>query len=270
VNGDRVVVVGGGTMGVGIAAVFAAAGAEVELADADAERTAIAVERARDAWAGIDPDADGSRVAGVALDRAAREPALVIEAVPERIDLKRSVLRAAERLDPGILATNTSGIPIRTLADGLRAPQRLIGMHFFNPVPKMALVEVVVGPATTAHVRDGALMAVERIGKEAIVVRDAPGFATSRLGIALGLEAIRMVEQDVAAPADIDRAMVLGYRHPVGPLRLTDIVGLDVRLDIARTLQASYGERFAPPALLVEMVADGLLGRKAGRGFYAW
>jgi 3-hydroxybutyryl-CoA dehydrogenase len=189
--------------------------------------------------------------------------------VPERPDLKRRVLRAAERLEPALLATNTSGISIATLAARLTDPRRLIGIHFFNPVPVMELVEVVVAPGTTDDARERALAHVARIGKSAIVVGDAPGFATSRLGLALGLEAIRMVEQGVAAPADIDRAMTLGYKQPIGPLRLTDLVGLDVRLDTVRGLEASYGERFAPPDLLVEMVADGRLGRKSGGGFYS-
>lgn len=277
---QRIVVVGGGTMGAGIATVFARAGDAVELVDDGPEATAAAVAEtralvartARKAGCSEDEVAEqAARVTGrTSLDQVEAAPALLVEAVPERLALKRRVLGTAEALGPRLLATNTSGISIATLAAGLTAPERLVGMHFFNPVPVMELVEVVVAPRTADAARELALAHVDRIGKAAIVVGDAPGFATSRLGLALGLEAIRMVEQGVAAPADIDRAMTLGYRHPIGPLRLTDLVGLDVRLDIARGLQDSYGDRFAPPDLLVEMVAAGRLGRKSGEGFYAW
>jgi 3-hydroxybutyryl-CoA dehydrogenase len=152
----------------------------------------------------------------------------------------------------------------------LDRPDRFAGLHFFNPVWAMALLEVVVGPATAEETTAAAVALAGRLGKDPIVVRDMPGFATSRLGVTLGLEAVRMVADGVASPADIDKAMVLGYRHPVGPLELTDIVGLDVRLDIAKTLQAAYGDRFAPPPLLESMVADGRLGKKSGQGFYRW
>jgi 3-hydroxybutyryl-CoA dehydrogenase len=195
---------------------------------------------------------------------------IVIEAVPEQAALKQRVLRMAEEHEPTMLASNTSGISIDELAAGLRRPERFVGLHFFNPVPAMALVEVVVGSRTADATRQRALELVRRLDKEPVVVRDTPGFATSRLGVLLGLEAIRMVEQGVATAQDIDRAMELGYRHPVGPLRLSDIVGLDIRLDIARNLAASYGPRFEPPPLLERMVADGRLGMKSGRGFYEW
>ena len=169
-----------------------------------------------------------------------------------------------------VLATNTSSIGLAALADALRDPARFLGLHFFNPVPASRLVEIVVGDATAAGVVERARGWVETLGKTPIVVADAPGFASSRLGLALALEAIRMVEAGVASPADIDAAMELGYRHPAGPLRTTDIVGLDVRLAIAEELHATLGDRFAPPDLLRRMVADGHLGRKTGRGFYEW
>jgi len=204
------------------------------------------------------------------LDDLPAGPDVVVEAVPERLDLKREVLAAAEALGPALLGTNTSSIPIRELAVGLTRPERLVGLHFFNPVWAMKLLEVVVGPATAADTTAAAVALAGRLGKDPVTVRDLPGFATSRLGIALGLEAIRMVEDGVATPADIDKAMVLGYRHPMGPLELTDVVGLDVRLDIARGLQAAYGDRYAPPALLERMVAEGRLGKKSGQGFYTW
>jgi 3-hydroxybutyryl-CoA dehydrogenase len=144
-------------------------------------------------------------------------------------------------------------------------------MHFFNPVHIMDLVEIVWGEHTAESTRDLALEFTRLIGKEPIVVRDSPGFASSRLGIVLGLEAIRMVEAGVAEPADIDKAMVLGYRHPMGPLRLTDLVGLDVRLGIAEYLQKELNsDSFQPPELLKRMVSEGKLGKKTGQGFYRW
>jgi 3-hydroxybutyryl-CoA dehydrogenase len=276
----RLVVVGGGTMGLGIAYTALNAGYAVELVEVDADRRERAVARLGQLWDGAvergkltaDAVADGwSRFTGLAaLDAVESGANLLVEAVPERLDLKRQVLAAAESREPDLLATNTSSIAIAELARDLRAPDRFIGLHFFNPVWAMALVEVVVGPRTADRTLADVLKIVAALGKDPVVVRDAPGFATSRLGVTLGLEAIRMVADGVASPADIDKAMALGYRHPVGPLELTDLVGLDVRLDIARTLQAAYGDRFAPPQLLVQKVAAGELGKKAGQGFYRW
>ncbi|MEU4378831.1 3-hydroxyacyl-CoA dehydrogenase family protein [Micromonospora echinofusca] len=277
---DRFVVVGAGTMGLGIAYVAAGAGHAVELVEVDRARGAAALERLGELWdrAVARGKLDAERAATnrervtlrTGLAEVAEEPAVVVEAVPERPDLKRAVLREAEALRPALLGSNTSSIPIAALAEGLARPERFLGLHFFNPVWAMALLEVVVGPATAAETTAEAVALAGRLGKDPVVVRDMPGFATSRLGVTLGLEAIRMVADGVASPADIDKAMVLGYRHPVGPLELTDIVGLDVRLDIARTLQAAYGDRFAPPPLLEEMVAAGRLGKKSGEGFYRW
>ncbi|MGB2570440.1 3-hydroxyacyl-CoA dehydrogenase family protein [Micromonospora citrea] len=276
----RFVVVGAGTMGLGIAYVAAGAGYAVELVEVDRGRAEAAAARLGELWDRA--VARGKLDAGQAAANRARltlraapaqvapEPDVVVEAVPERADLKRAVLGEAEALRPALLGSNTSSIPIAELAEGLARPERFLGLHFFNPVWAMALLEVVVGPATAAATTDAAVTLAGRLGKDPVVVRDMPGFATSRLGVTLGLEAIRMVADGVAAPADIDKAMVLGYRHPVGPLELTDLVGLDVRLDIARTLQAAYGDRFAPPPLLVEMVAAGKLGKKSGQGFYTW
>lgn len=267
-------------MGVGIAYVAASAGFDTEIVEVDParlenalttldERFADAVRRGRIGEA--DAATARTRVRGLgSLDAVGEEPAVLVEAVPERLDLKREVLAAAEAKRPELLGSNTSSISIGELAAGLSAPDRFIGLHFFNPVWAMSLLEVVVGPATGAQTQAAAVALAGRLGKDPIVVRDMPGFATSRLGVALGLEAIRMVDDGVASPADIDKAMMLGYRHPMGPLELTDLVGLDVRLDIARTLQAAYGVRFAPPMLLERMVADGHLGRKSGQGFYVW
>ncbi|WP_405428426.1 3-hydroxyacyl-CoA dehydrogenase family protein [Micromonospora sp. NBC_00617] len=277
---DRFVVVGAGTMGLGIAYVAAGAGHAVELVEVDAARGATALTRLADLWeravqrgklTANEAAANRERVTlRPSLAEVAPAPGVLVEAVPERLDLKRTVLRDAAALSPALLASNTSSIAIGELAAGLDAPERFLGLHFFNPVWAMALLEIVVGPATAEETTAAAVALAGRLGKDPVVVRDLPGFATSRLGVTLGLEAIRMVADQVASPADIDKAMVLGYRHPIGPLELTDLVGLDVRLDIARTLQAAYGDRFAPPELLVEMVAAGRLGKKSGHGFYHW
>ncbi|MEU7925825.1 3-hydroxyacyl-CoA dehydrogenase family protein [Micromonospora sp. NPDC049801] len=277
---DRFVVVGAGTMGLGIAYVAAGAGHAVELVEVDADRGATALTRLADLWeravqrgrlTADEAAAYRQRVIlRPSLADVAPAPGVVVEAVPERLELKRAVLRDAAALNPALLGSNTSSIAIGELAAALDAPERFLGLHFFNPVWAMALLEIVVGPATAEETTTAAVALAGRLGKDPVVVRDMPGFATSRLGVTLGLEAIRMVADQVASPADIDKAMVLGYRHPIGPLELTDLVGLDVRLDIARTLQAAYGDRFAPPELLVEMVAAGRLGKKSGHGFYRW
>jgi 3-hydroxybutyryl-CoA dehydrogenase len=277
---ERAAVIGGGAMGIGIAHAFAAGGAGVTIVDVDDDRVkhalagiAHAFERSTQRGA-MTPGAAteaAARVSGTAsIDALPAGLDAIVEAVPEIVELKRGVLARCAARDPLLLATNTSGISISELAAGLPNPERFLGLHFFNPVWAMSLVEIVIGERTgdAARVRASALC--DQLGKTSIVVRDAPGFASTRLGIALGLEAMRMVEDGVASPADIDRAMELGYRHPMGPLKLTDLVGLDVRLDIARYLQRSYGDRFAPPRILIEMVAAGHLGKKSGRGFYDW
>jgi 3-hydroxybutyryl-CoA dehydrogenase len=279
----RIGVIGAGTMGHGIAQVAALAGHTVVLADESRELALQGIERVRENLDGgvargkVKPearDAALSRIsAGTGLVDAATGAALVIEAVPERMELKRAVFAEADAVAPpdAVLATNTSSLSITDIQSGTARPGRVIGMHFFNPVHINALVEVVRGRQTSAATVGTALDFVAGIGKEAVLVNDSPGFATSRLGVLLGLEAIRMVEEGVASAADIDRAMELGYRHPMGPLRLTDLVGLDVRLDIARYLHEKLrAERFRPPVLLEQMVAEGRLGKKSGQGFYAW
>jgi len=194
----------------------------------------------------------------------------IIEAIIEDVDLKRTVLAAAEGRTPDVLASNTSSISIDQLSNGLARPGRFAGMHFFNPVWAIALVEVVRGSATEPATLERIAEIVEWLGMEQAVINDAAGFATSRLGVLVGIEAIRMVEEGVADPGDIDTAMRLGYRHPMGPLMLGDLVGLDVRLNIAQHLASVYGPRFDPPQLLLDMVADGRLGKKSGIGFYDW
>ena len=270
-------VIGGGRMGAGIAQVFAVAGATVAIVERDPLAGAAALERVR---IGLSRAAERGKLtedAAQVLDRVDLSELppgadLIIEAVPEDAALKIQVLAAAEGVvgEHTVLATNTSSLSVAGLAEGLRRPGRLIGMHFFNPVPASDLVEIVVGPQTEQAVRDAAGSWVAGLGKTAITVRDSPGFATSRLGVLLGLEAIRMLEEGVADAASIDRAMELGYRHPMGPLRSTDLVGLDVRLAIAEHLHRELGERFAPPRLLRDKVARGELGRKSGQGFHTW
>lgn len=197
---------------------------------------------------------------------------LVIEAVPEMWDLKVSSLRMIENsVAPGtLIASNTSSLSVSKLADELDEGSRFLGMHFFNPVPSSELIEIIVGEDTSPDAVTEVLQWSRALGKVPIVARDIPGFASSRLGAALALEAMRMVEEGVASAEDIDTAMVLGYKHATGPLRTTDIVGLDVRLGIARYLESTLGERFAPPQILIDKVEKGELGRKAGKGFYDW
>ncbi|GAA2094573.1 3-hydroxyacyl-CoA dehydrogenase family protein [Actinomadura alba] len=267
-------------MGTGIAYVLALAGHMVTLVEPDRPRAVAAVRdigaaaRKAAAKGRLDPAVAEdlpTRVTHVSnIADTAPEPWAAIEAVPERLGLKREVLAAMELLRPRILATNTSGLSVTGLGSTLQRPEHFLGLHFFNPVWSMPLVEIVVGERTGDETLDAARELVGAFGKESIVVRDAPGFATSRLGVAIGLEAMRMLEEGVAEAADIDRAMELGYRHPMGPLRLTDLVGLDVRLDIARHLTEALGPRFTPPDVLVRLVEQGHLGRKTGRGFYDW
>lgn len=268
-------------MGAGIAQVFAAAGHAVTMAESGDEAASAALGRVRDgleraAQLGALTEPIEKVLARVsAVPEMAQLPAgarLLVEAVPESSELKRSVLVAAERLmSPScLLATNTSSLSVSDLATVLDHPGRFLGMHFFNPVPASKLVEIVITPDTSGEATDEARRWVTELAKECIVVRDSPGFATSRLGVLLGLEAIRMLEEGVTDAASIDRGMELGYRHPMGPLRSTDLVGLDVRLAIAEHLSDTLGDRFTPPALLREKVARGELGRKTGRGFYDW
>ena len=198
---------------------------------------------------------------------------LVVEAIPERLDLKRDLFRETEALAPAaaILASNTSSLSIADIAEVVQRPGRVLGLHFFNPVHLMRLVEIVVAPGSESVTVERARAFVESIGKRPIVVRDSPGFATSRLGLTLGLEAMRMMEEGVATAEDIDLAMELGYNHPMGPLKLTDLVGLDVRLAIAEHLARTIDPaRFEPPGVLRRMVEEGKLGRKTGEGFYLW
>ncbi|MFF0289436.1 3-hydroxyacyl-CoA dehydrogenase family protein [Streptomyces sp. NPDC005262] len=274
-------VIGGGRMGAGIAQSYATAGSTVTMVENGAaaaaaalDRVATGLERAAERDRLTEPaEAVLARVSTVeSVDMLPSDADLVVEAVPEDPALKARVLAAAERAvsTTTVLASNTSSLSVTELAAALTRPGRFLGMHFFNPVPASELVEIVVAPDTDAATVEAALQWTRCLGKKDVVVKDSPGFASSRLGLALGLEAIRMVEEGVAEPEAIDDAMRLGYKHPMGPLRLTDLVGLDVRLAIAEHLHDTLGERFAPPRLLREKVAKGELGRKTGQGFYSW
>ncbi|GAB7003417.1 3-hydroxyacyl-CoA dehydrogenase family protein [Nocardioides sp. AN3] len=268
-------VYGGGRMGAGIAHAFLSAGADVIVLEASAEsaeaaRGRVEASLAKAAERGVASASVGRLAVSTSVhDLSVAE--LVVEAVPEVRELKADVLARIEEVAPlADIATNTSSLSIDWLTATLADPRRLIGLHFFNPVPASALVEIVVGTHTDPALVTRAQQWVADLGKTAITVTDSPGFASSRLGVMLALEAMRMLEEGVASAEDIDTAMTLGYRHPVGPLRTTDIVGLDVRLDIAEHLARELGPRFEPPAVLREKVAAGKLGRKTGEGFYRW
>ncbi len=280
---STVAVLGAGTMGAGIAQVCAQAGSKVLLQDLTDDFVQKGLARIRDfLQKGVDKgkttpeqrDAVLARIA-VTTDRAAacRGADLVVEAVPEKLELKNGLFReVAAVASPGcVLASNTSSLSLAKVFAGVAGPERCIGMHFFNPVPLMALLELVRTDATSQATIDAVTAYCKQLGKEPILVKDSPGFASSRLGVCLGLEAIRMFESGVASAEDIDKAMVLGYGHPMGPLKLTDLVGLDVRLAIADYLRKELDHPgFEAPKLMRQMVADGKLGKKTGQGFYRW
>ena len=277
----RAAVLGSGTMGHGIAQVLALSGIATQVYDVAAPALDSARAKVR---ANLDQGVEKGKVTAAAreaalaklafttdLARALEGVEVVIEAVPDRLELKRGLFETLGKLPKNVLlATNTSSLSITAIAAAAAHPERVVGMHFFNPVHIMKLVEVVRAEQSARPAVELALALAVRLGKDPIEVADAPGFASSRLGIAIGLEAIRMVEGGVASPADIDKAMTLWYGFPMGPLRLTDLVGLDVRLSIAEYLAKELGERFTPPKLLVDKVARGELGKKSGRGFYEW
>jgi len=283
VSAGTVAVVGAGTMGHGVAYAAAVAGFEVRLTDSRTEAIPQAIRKIGDLLQGgvqrgklsqADLTAVAARLRPAPeLAAAVREADVVIEAVVEELAVKQRLFAELERAAPAgaLLATNTSSLSVASIAGAVRDPSRVVGLHFFNPVHAMKLVEIVRHPRVAAASVERAVAFARTLGKEPIVVNDSPGFASSRLGVALGLEAMRMLEQGVASAEDIDKAMELGYNHPMGPLKLTDLVGLDVRLAIAdylyRTLQAP---QFEPPAILRDKVAKGELGKKAGKGFYRW
>lgn len=278
----QIAVIGTGTMGRGIAYLSALAGYDTTIHDVDpaaldAAKASIESSLRKGVEKGKISSESASQASGrlnlvAELEPAVRTADLIIEAVPENLELKSDLFSQADLFcsEETILASNTSSISISKLAGNVERRDRFVGLHFFNPPHLMKLIEIVRGERTSdktiAEVRAVAI----RMGKEPIVVRDSPGFASSRLGVTIGLEAMRMLEEEVATAADIDRAMELGYNHPMGPLRLTDLVGLDVRLGIAEYLASTLGPRFEPPKILRDMVAAGKLGRKTGQGFYTW
>ncbi|MCY0991494.1 3-hydroxyacyl-CoA dehydrogenase family protein [Nannocystis sp. ILAH1] len=281
---STVAVIGAGTMGHGIAQVAAAAGFETRLYDVRADLVEAGLTKVRanlDGGVAKGKVTEAQRAATLAalrgesdLQAAVTGADIVVEAVPEKLALKQELFTkvAAHVAATAVLATNTSSLSVTAIAAELPHPERVIGTHFFNPVHVMKLLEIVVGQQTAPEVLAAVQAWGAKLGKDCIVVRDSPGFATSRLGLVIGLEAIRMVEEKVASAEDIDKAMCLGYGFPMGPLKLTDLVGLDVRLNIAEYLAANLqqGDHFRPPALLREMVAAGKLGKKSGEGFYKW
>lgn len=278
----RATIIGGGTMGHGIAQVSAMAGIHTTLVDLNqdvlnAAQAKVTANLDKGVARGkVTEEAKAAALANLAFSTgndSLAESDLFVEAVPENMDLKKTLFKQADAECPqgAILATNTSSLSVSEIASATSRPQNVIGLHFFNPVHIMKLLEIVKGDETDADTLARAVAYGKRIGKTHVVVNDAPGFATSRLGICLGNEAMRMVEQGVASAQDIDTAMSLGYGHPVGPLQLTDMVGLDVRLAISTYLYEKLGtDTFKPPAIAQEMVAAGKLGKKSGEGFYRW
>ncbi len=275
-------VIGAGTMGHGIAQVAAASGYPVILRDVDKETLARGIQNVeRNLVKGIqlgklteaERDQTLQHIRGTTRLEDVSGADLIIEAAPERLELKQQILQQLESFSdqPFVFASNTSSLSITAIAGSSVRPENVIGMHFFNPVHIMRLIEIVVGKATSEETVRAVSEVGRRMRKETILVKDVPGFASSRLGVALGLEAMRMLEQGVASAKDIDTAMELGYNHPMGPLKLTDLVGLDVRLSIAEYLHRELGsETFRPPEVLRRLVSEGKLGKKTGEGFYSW
>jgi 3-hydroxybutyryl-CoA dehydrogenase len=278
----KMCVIGTGTMGQGIAQLAAARGFDVRVVDVDEARakgavSAIGAQLEKLVQKGKLADAERTATLGrltIATDVAAASEGVdvVIEAVPEDMALKVALFQKVIAAAPpgALLGSNTSSLSLTELGAKIGAPERTIGLHFFNPPPVMELLEIVRGLGTAPATVERSLTLAKELGKTPIVVNDTPGFASSRLGVILGAEAIRMLESGVASAADIDKAMELGYRHPMGPLKLTDLVGLDVRLAILDHLTKEVGEQFRPPPLLRKMVRAGKLGKKTGEGFYVW
>ena len=269
-------------MGNGIAQVLAMCGVETRLYDIKTEFVERGITKIS---ANLDKGVEKGKVEAAARDAtmgrlsgttdlavAIDGVQAVIEAIPEKMELKAALFgELGKQLGADVLlATNTSSLPVTEIANVTVHPERVVGMHFFNPVHIMKLVEVVRGNGSSDEAVAMTVDLAKRMGKQPITVVDSPGFASSRLGVAIGLEAMRMVEGEVATAEDIDKAMTLGYGFPMGPLKLTDLVGLDVRLSIAEYLQTEFGERFAPPQILRDKVARGELGKKSGQGFYDW
>lgn len=279
----NITVLGAGQMGQGIAHISALAGFNTRLYDKDKSTLEVAmaaVEQTLSKGVELGKITNADRVRtlerltpAMTVEHGVEDAGLVIEAIPEDINLKKDLFRQVADSVPEetVLASNTSSLSITEIASGIPSPDRVVGMHFFNPPHIIKLLEVIRGEKSASEIVDRVCEIGRQMDREVVLISDSPGFASSRLGVVLGLEAIRMLEQGVASAADIDAAMVHGYRHPIGPLRLTDLVGLDVRLAIAQYLHEKLGSsQFEPPKLLQEMVRDGLLGKKSGKGFYCW
>lgn len=278
----RVTVLGAGTMGHGIAQVAAQAENDVTIRDIDEDILEKGIEAITSNLEGgvergkVSPDGKNATLDRIktttSLSDAVTNADLIIEAVPEDIEIKQNTFEEIESSAPDdtVLASNTSSLSVTEIVSVLDRPERAIGLHFFNPVHIMNLVEIVIPEQSNKSTIETATDFVEDIEKEPVTVRDSAGFASSRLGVALGVEAIRMLETGVTGPRATDRAMELGYNHPMGPIELTDVVGLDVRLDILEYLHEELGERFRPPQLLRQKVRAGKLGKKTGEGFYVW
>ena len=278
-----VAVIGAGTMGAGIAQVCAQTGWQTRLYDAFPEGLEKGMDSIHAFWdKGISRGKTSEKQkaewsANLSSHKDMTEAVsgadLVIEAVPEVMDLKQGIFRQLDEMAPShaVLATNTSGLPIGEIARATGCPERVIGMHFFNPVPLMSLLELVRHDSCSDATISAAQSIGSAMGKETILVGDVPGFATSRLGVVLGNEAIRMLADGVASASDIDTAMRLGYKHPMGPLELSDLVGLDVRRDILNSLAEAFDdERYLPHPMLDRLVEAGDLGKKTGKGIYDW
>ncbi|MFT5432259.1 MAG: 3-hydroxybutyryl-CoA dehydrogenase [Myxococcota bacterium] len=278
----KIAVIGAGTMGHGIAHLAALHGFETRLFDTATEAVERGLDRIKgNLQKGVDRGKVTSEAAAEALTRltgsadfaeATAGVQLVIEAVPERLELKQQLAldSFAGAGSDVVFASNTSSLSLTAIASAAPRPEQVVGMHFFNPPHIMKLIEIVRAEQTSAQTLSRVVAVADALGREHIVVSDSAGFATSRLGLILGLEAMRMLEQGVASASEIDKAMELGYRHPMGPLKLTDLVGLDVRLAIAEHLFAEVGPQFRPPQILRRLVRAGKLGKKSGQGFYSW
>lgn len=279
---DHVTVVGAGIMGTGIAYAFASAGCDVLLVDPDEAALQRAQQQVRNLLQAavqrglMTPERAGHAASAVeprrAFDATLSRTRLFIETATENLAIKQQIFRDAEPRLPAsaLCATNTSALSITEIGSSLQHPERLIGMHFFNPVHKMKLVELVRGLATSGDSVLAARAWVSRIGKSAIVVNDAPGFTTSRMSALMGNEAMYMLAEGVASAEDIDASLRLAFNHPMGPLELGDLTGWDTRLAVLGYLHQVYGEKFRPCPLIIKMVKAGRHGRKTGRGVYAY
>jgi 3-hydroxybutyryl-CoA dehydrogenase len=278
----HVVVIGAGTMGSGIAHVAATAGIQTTLQDLSSEALAKAKALIE---ANLDQGVELGKVTPQTRDTALRSitfetdlkiavgsAGFIIEAISENLDLKKELFSKLSKHAPkqAVLASNTSSLSITQMAEASGRPEQVIGMHFFNPVHKMKLIEVVLAKKTSEATLKATIELAQKMGKETVQVKESPGFVTSRMNALIGNEAFRMLEEGVASAQDIDKALKLGLNHPMGPFEMVDLVGLDVRLAILKYLQKMLGDLYKPNALLEKYVAEGRLGRKSGRGVYIY